>query len=301
MEGVATQEHSLPSQHYQLALEYPVSTTSLSNSLPEVVEAPESDVGPQQPIDVISVYPPSAVEDKPFKTKNGHGTIFHHNANGDLSMSSIETSPKRLNGDISLCSKENSPKRDSMSSSRTSKDNSPKRESRTKLLSKSIQKSFSTFGLYSKRKNESTKRDFKEFIPMQDSHSKTLLNNSNPILCNGSIQKPPVDGHRTPSRSSSPQPGPSGNGTTRNSSKSKRGTGCKYELVNRCSSPEVEKCEITVEPTDTEHTDAHDGRLIHNEKEQDSLREAADRGTKFIAVIVILLFITLVVLLLHFA
>lgn len=58
---------------------------------------------------------------------------------------------------------------------------------------------------------------------------------------------------------------------------------------------------IFQEPTDLEQTDAHDGRLIHNEKEQASLREAADRGTKFIAVIVILLFITLVVLLLTFA
>jgi hypothetical protein len=51
-----------------------------------------------------------------------------------------------------------------------------------------------------------------------------------------------------------------------------------------------------------EQTDGHTGRLIpNNEKEQASLREAADRGTKFIAVIVLVLFITLVVLLLTFA
>ncbi|CAG2236769.1 uncharacterized protein [Mytilus edulis] len=298
MEVPSIQEHSFPSQHYQLALEYPVTTTSLSNSLPEVIEVPELERPPEQPIEVISIYPPAtAVGDKPFKTKNGHGTIFHHNANGDLSMSSIETSPKKINGDVS---KESSPKRDSLSSSKTSKDNSPKRESRAKLLSKSIQKSFSTFGLYAKRKHESSKKDFKEFIPMQETHSKPILNNAKVIVCNGSIQKPPADGHRTPSRSSSPQPGPSGNGV-RNPSKPKRGPGCRYELVNTCSSPEVERCEISVEPTDLEQTDAHDGRLIHNEKEQASLREAADRGTKFIAVIVILLFITLVVLLLTFA
>jgi len=55
------------------------------------------------------------------------------------------------------------------------------------------------------------------------------------------------------------------------------------------------------EPTEVEQTDGHTGRLIPNEKEQASLREAADRGTKFIAVIVLVLFITLVVLLLTFA
>ena len=208
-----------------------------------MLEVSEGEKAPEQPIEVISIYPTTRVEDKPFKTKNGHGTIFHHNANGDLSMSSIETSPKRINGDVS---KESSPKRDSLSSSKTSKDNSPKRESRAKLFSKSIQKSFSTFGLHTKRKHESSKKDFKEFIPMQETHSKPIMNNANVIICNGSIQKPPADGHRTPSRSSSPQPGTSGNGNVKNSSKAKRGTGCRYELVNRCSSPDVDKCEITV-------------------------------------------------------
>ena len=232
-------EHSFPSQHYQLALEYPNTTTSISTSLPEVLELPEVERPPEQPIEVISIYPATAVDDKPFKTKNGHGTIFHHKANGDLSMSSIDTSPKRINGDVS---KESSPKRDSL----TSKDISPKRESRAKLFTRSIQKSFSTFGLYAKRKHESSKKDFKEFIPMQETHSKPILNNVN-VICNGSIQTPPADGHRTPSRSSSPQPGPSGNGNVRNPSKQKKASRGRYELVgDRCSSPEVEKCEITV-------------------------------------------------------
>lgn len=291
MEQTSFQEQSFPSQNYQLALEYPISTASLSISLPEVLELPEVEKPPEQPIEVISIYPTSSVEDKPFKTKNGHGTIFHPNANGDLSMSSIETSPKRINGDVS---KEGSPKRDSL----ISKDNSPKRESRAKHFSRSIQNKLSTFGIHSKRKNESSKKDVKEFVPMQETHSTHIWNNAN-VLCNGSIQKPPSDGHRTPSRSSSPQPGPSGNGNVRNPSKAKRGPRGRYELVGmRCNSPEVE---ITVEPTDLDNTDAHNGRLIPDDKEQASLRKAADRGTKFIAVFVIVLFITLVVLLLKFA
>jgi hypothetical protein len=40
-----------------------------------VLELPDVERPPEQPIEVISIYPATAVDDKPFKTKNGHGTI----------------------------------------------------------------------------------------------------------------------------------------------------------------------------------------------------------------------------------